>query len=83
MTQVKMKKKPAMDLESCRILVCPSCFRTICKMKQPADKAPYLDFRHKYARLIVKEAIIKCIGCGDHYLVNAVDGIVQEVIVGD
>lgn len=52
-------------------------------MKQPADKAPYLDFRHKYARLIVKEAIIKCIGCGDHYLVNAVDGIVQEVSVGD
>jgi hypothetical protein len=59
---------------------CPSCFRTLCKRTEQEEGA-FIEYKHRGCSLMTKAAIIKCLGCGKHYVVNGTDGIIEETSV--
>jgi hypothetical protein len=56
---------------------CPSCFRTLCKRTEQ----DLIEYKHRGCALMTRSAVIKCLGCGKHYMVNGAKGIIEETRV--
>ena len=60
---------------------CPECHRKLCRRKT-VQGVTYVEYKHKGSQLLAREMVVRCIGCGRNFIVEADAGIIDEVTIG-
>ncbi len=66
-------------LQTATNIRCEACALKLCKLKD-VDGTLYVELKHKgKSRVLAKEIIIHCFGCGVKYRVNAENKTIEEI----
>ena len=69
-------------LNTARNVLCPSCLRKICKIRV-FNLGKMVEVKHKRSLVIAPEVIVGCVDCKRTYRVNANEGKIEEVDLGN